>query len=748
MPPLLTCPDTPELQALVRGDLGADDQAELTAHLDTCARCQDRLERLAAGSAQWALRTPRGTDTPSPSPDSAFWPALRAVEREVAFSGEETSTESRVEEEISLAFLAPPEVPGTLGKLDHFHVERVIGRGGMGVVLRALDSCLERRVAIKLLDPQLADNETAQRRFCREARAAAAVTHDHVVAMHYVEEFKGLPYLVMQHVDGESLQDRLDRSGPLSALDVARIGTQTAAGLAAAHGRGLIHRDIKPANILLEKVLDRVKITDFGLARAVEDVKLTQSGFVAGTPLYMAPEQARGEPLDARTDLFSLGSVLYACCTGRAPFAGSTPFLVLRQVTEGSPTPIHSINPDLPEELVAVVDRLMSKRPDDRFQTAEEVAGLLSEIQARLQAAAPESPSARLARTGARLSTPPYRKRGLLAAAMVIPAFLAGLAAGYAVGRRIPSVASGDTADASPRARAVLDGNAGPVWSVAFSPDGQTLAMAIDNGTVKLWDPETGSVRRTLSGHRGPVWSVVFSPDGQTLATGCDDGTARLWDLASGEERRSFQQTGGVRAVAFGPRSKTLVSGGRDGSVRVWDLTTGRERSAAPEGHTHSVTAVAVTPDGKAIASASGDRTVRLWDATTGQARVSFDGRDGHRGAVYTMALSPDGRFVASAGWRDGVRVWDAASGSFRTVLGADEPQDYWSVAFSTGGRLIAAAGEDRCIRVWDAVTGSERAHFRGLAAAVYAVAFSPDGKTLAAGVRDGTIQLLDAPGH
>jgi hypothetical protein len=598
MSPLLSCPETTQLQRLVHGDLPADEQAELTGHLDTCTRCQELLEELAAGSAQWARRAPRPGDTPRPAPGSAFWPALRAVEREVAAAGGETSAEPRTEEALSLDFLSPPEEPGTLGKLDHFHVERVIGRGGMGVVLRALDSCLERRVAIKLLDPQLADNETAHRRFCREARAAAAVTHDHVVAMHYVEEFKGLPYLVMQHVEGESLQDRLDRSGPLPARDVARIGHQTAAGLAAAHAQGLIHRDIKPANILLEKVLDRVKITDFGLARAVEDVKLTQSGFVAGTPLYMAPEQAKGEPLDARTDLFSLGSVLYACCTGRAPFAGSTPFLVLRQVTEETPTPIEELNPDVPEELVAVIDRLMEKRPEDRFQSAAEVAEQLGAIHARMQAAAPAAPAVAPSRpAGPRGTAAPATRRWLRAAALAVPVFLVGLAVGYAAGRRAPS-ADETATDHGPSARAALAAEAEAGRPVAFSADGKTLAAAGgpagDGPGVTLYDVPSGKQLGALPGATDRVQFLAFAPDGRTLATGSagptDSGAGvrcvvKLWEISPGSSaplrlRAQLEgPEGDVRAIAFLPDG-TLAAAGRDGAVRRWD----KSRWSTPAG--------------------------------------------------------------------------------------------------------------------------------------------------------------------
>src|SRR5262249_45176557 len=151
-------------------------------------------------------------------------------------------------------------------------------------------------------------------------QAAAAVSHDHIVTIHAVEETNGIPYLVMQCIAGLSLQQRLDRDGPLQLHEILRIGMQTASGLAAAHAQGLVHRDIKPANILLENGVERVKITDFGLARAATEASLTQSGVVAGTPQYMSPEQAEGKAIDQRTDLFSLGSVLYAMCTGQAPF--------------------------------------------------------------------------------------------------------------------------------------------------------------------------------------------------------------------------------------------------------------------------------------------------------------------------------------------------------------------------------------------------------------------------------------------
>jgi serine/threonine-protein kinase len=233
--------------------------------------------------------------------------------------------------------------------------------------------------------PQLATSGTARKRFTREARAAAAVVHDHVVTIHAVDEVNNIPYLVMQCIDGMSLQDKLDRSGPLPLKEILRIGLQTAEGLAAAHKHGLVHRDIKPANILLENGVERVKITDFGLARAVDDASLTQSGVVAGTPMYMSPEQAAGEHLDHRSDLFSLGTVLYVMCTGRPPFRATGTMAVLKRVCEDTPRPIREINNEVPEWLCDIITKLHAKKPADRYQTAKEVAELLGQHLAELQ---------------------------------------------------------------------------------------------------------------------------------------------------------------------------------------------------------------------------------------------------------------------------------------------------------------------------------------------------------------------------
>ncbi|MCA9099038.1 MAG: protein kinase, partial [Planctomycetaceae bacterium] len=238
---------------------------------------------------------------------------------------------------------------------------------------------------IKILNTELSSDPIVRKRFLREARAAAAVIHPHVVTIHAVEE-DTVPFLVMELISGKSLQQKLKDSGPLNLAEILRIGSQIAQGLAAAHRQGLIHRDIKPGNILLENGVERVKITDFGLARAVDDASLTNTGDISGTPNYMSPEQAQGERVDHRSDLFSLGSVLYAMCTGRPPFRGQGAVTVIRKVIDEEPISIGRVNTEIPVWLSEIVRKLMQKDPDLRFQSAAEVAEILESRLLSLQA--------------------------------------------------------------------------------------------------------------------------------------------------------------------------------------------------------------------------------------------------------------------------------------------------------------------------------------------------------------------------
>jgi serine/threonine-protein kinase len=353
--------DPDRLRLLAEGRLDPAELSELEAHLHDCPMCQSTLDR-QAGSDRWvgAMRHYLGErTTPVPVTPAA--------------------ADGRLD------FLSPSDWPDSLGRLGSYEVKGVLGQGGMGVVLKALDPALNRNVAIKVLAAHLATSGTARKRFLREAKAAAAVVHEHVAAIHAVAEASGLPYLVMEYVPGRSLQERLDVQGPLTLAQVLRIGMQAAAGLAAAHAQGLVHRDVKPANILLENGVERVRLTDFGLARAAAEAELTQSGVVVGTPHYMSPEQARGEAVDHRADLFSLGSTLYAMCTGHPPFRAESAVAVLRRVCDDEPRPIREVNPEVPAWLAVIIDRLHAKDPARRYQTAAEVAELLGRCLSHVQ---------------------------------------------------------------------------------------------------------------------------------------------------------------------------------------------------------------------------------------------------------------------------------------------------------------------------------------------------------------------------
>ncbi len=364
------CPATEQLAAALRGKQSSPTEAELAAHLAECANCRARLEELAGGSG-WLETRAKARGASLPPASESLHKAIEALESHAP--GQEVKPETTA----PLSFLQSSDQPGILGRFGPYEVIAQVAIGGMGIVLKARDPGLNRIVALKILPPALAANSLARARFIREARAAAAVVHEHVVPIYAVDEFAGLPYLVMQFIEGRPLSERIRASGALRLEEILRIGAQTAAGLAAAHAQGLIHRDVKPGNILLENGVERVKITDFGLARAADDSSLTREGYIAGTPEYMSPEQARNEPVDQRADLFSFGCVLYEMATGISPFRAEKPLVAMRRVCDEEPPAAHTLNPKLPEWLGQMIQRLMAKNAAARPETAVEVAAEL-----------------------------------------------------------------------------------------------------------------------------------------------------------------------------------------------------------------------------------------------------------------------------------------------------------------------------------------------------------------------------------
>jgi urea transport system substrate-binding protein len=317
--------------------------------------------------------------------------------------------------------LEPPSSPGDLGRLAHYRVLQVLGRGGMGVVFRAVDADLQRPVALKVILPEHVSNPTARDRFLREARNCAGLKSEHIVTVYQVGQVRDVPYLAMELLDGRPLDESTSEGRPLPLDEVLRIGREVAIGLMAAHGRGVIHRDVKPANIWLEAPAGRVKLLDFGLARTIGSRSdLTRLGGIVGTPEFMSPEQARGDQLDARSDLFSLGAVLYTLCSGQKPFCGDSVMAVLTALAVATPRGLQELRPDVPPALSELVARLLQKDRDKRPASAGEVCEQLAVIAAaRTSSARPDCSPARPTRAPARRGR---RALPALVAAMIVTA--------------------------------------------------------------------------------------------------------------------------------------------------------------------------------------------------------------------------------------------------------------------------------------------------------------------------------------
>jgi eukaryotic-like serine/threonine-protein kinase len=396
------CPSLDQYRQLTSGKLAENDKELLLIHLESCDACALRMRTLpeqdtlvgmlrqsdTLGDASSGkvvaelverLSKLRPVDasggTVAPRPEVAMTQSQNTVDHQPAEAARNATYD----------FLAAPQQPDELGRLGDYRVLGVLGTGGMGVVFRAEDSQLARQVALKAMLPGFVASEGARQRFVREARAAAGIKHDHIVSIYQVGEDHGVLFLAMELLEGESLESRLQRDGKLPASEVVRIGRQIAAALGAAHKRGLIHRDIKPANTWLEAETDRVKILDFGLARGTADsAQLTQQGAIVGTPAYMAPEQAKGQTVDHRCDLFSLGCVLYRMATGKQPFHGTDVVSTLVSVATETPRPPHMLEPTLPRALCNLIVNLLEKEPASRPESARGVADRLDRIAEEL----------------------------------------------------------------------------------------------------------------------------------------------------------------------------------------------------------------------------------------------------------------------------------------------------------------------------------------------------------------------------
>jgi serine/threonine protein kinase len=690
---------------------------------------------------------------------------LQSHDRPDALLDQPAARHLATEVHTSLAFLQPCPTPGTLGRLGHYEVLEFVGQGGMGVVVRAFDGKLHRVVAIKALHPALAGNAEARQRFVREAQAAAAVTHDNVISIHAVEDGGPIPYLVMQFIDGRTLQQKLDRGGPLPLKEVLRIGLQIAEGLAAAHRQGLIHRDIKPANILLENGIERVKITDFGLARTVDDASLTRSGYIVGTPAYMSPEQANGDRVDHRSDLFSLGSVLYALCAGQPPFRADSTMGVLKRVCEETPRPLRELNPSTPEWLQALIAKLHAKNPADRYGSAAEVAALLGRRLAQLQTDGVFSDTDGAATKHSPPQPKPVNRLRTIgnlfgAALVVVAASVAGwfVYQSWSAKRHAANTGTPEPSGTGPnpaptpaqpvvlKPSRTLMQHANGVRTLAVSRDGKVLASGGLDRLIYLWDTKTWEARGPLKGHTGDVTGLSFSPDGTRLASvtsSADTCLVRVWDVATGRQAPTLGDRGaGMWDVAYSPDGQTLACGGGNSTLHLFDVASGTKRPTVPNVATRLVRTLSFSPDGRRIAT-GGSGPTQLWESDTGKEIMT---QVQLREEMCPTILAGGAML---AGWTYGegrVTLCDLPSGQVRATWRA-HPKTIDGLAASADGRFIASFGNDGVARVWSTADQKEVATLIGHDGPVYAAAFTPDGAHLVTGgAEDHTIRVWELP--
>lgn len=518
------------LSRFLSGELSEAELQEVETHLSCCSQCRQRLEEHTAPHDEWQ--------------------ELRELLSDDATSGHFPSLAANDELEACRRLLGPTDDPRMMGRIATYEVVGFLGRGGMGIVFKAFDPSLNRYVAIKMLAPMLLSSGVFKQRFLREAQSAAAVVHDNVVGIHAISEWQGIPYLVMTFVRGQSLQSRLTSRGHLSLREVLRIGMQIASGLAAAHAQGLIHRDIKPANILLESDVDRVIITDFGIARAIDDLGFTRSNTLLGTPEYMSPEQARDESLDFRTDLFSLGCVLYEASTGKSPFRSSTSYGAIRKVIELSPPSIRTLVPDLPEWFAKFVGRLLKKDRNSRFESAAEVSTLLTQCLAHLEQPQVAPFPKTLSQSTPRRFSAVLLRRPIMTVSWIVMAVLGSSALLLHMGQSDPTTQPGNRDEETQVAR-----SSDPAMKTPARPDeekleeGKTVPLTANAGKYVLKLQRADAIDQTKLGMKPTNQAANLLLD--TLQNGSTQQATDGFQT----NQQSFGSSGGAGGFAGGAAS-------------------------------------------------------------------------------------------------------------------------------------------------------------------------------------------------
>lgn len=663
----------------------------------------------------------------------------------------------------AIAFLPQIEPPP---RISHYRIEKRIGSGGMGEVFKAYDETLRRVVALKMLSVEFTSDAERVRRFEQEAFAASRLNHPNIITIFEITHTGDAHFIVEEIVEGRTLRELLrdpesNKPRPLEVERAVDIAIQIASALKAAHTAWIIHRDIKPENVMVRDD-GLVKVLDFGIAKLGDErgsfvsshdhlsaaafqsqpPSLTFPGAIMGSASYMSPEQARGEPLDGRTDLFSLGLVIYEMLTGIQLFAGATRTDVLERIKlreDDGGARLKSGN--IPRDLQRILRRALHSDREERYASAGELLEDLIRFRVRLER-----------RTTRRLL-------GLSAVALALAFAIIGVAAFLSVQETWVETI-------------FRDGHSAAVRRAVFSPDGKLLVSVSEDHQVIVWDFFRRMRVKTLAEHSGVVTTVAFSPDGKWFVTGGEDEQLIVWDAARFEKQTAWHDhSAPLIAATFSADGSLLAYATRNGVViretkswtrirelpcemsygnyvflqnnrwiadshgNAWDLLTGER--VIKSGPDWQANWAASSADGDRWASIDTMGRVRVMDLL---GRQSIHLREAHHDHGRSVALSPDGNLIASAAER--VLLWNAST--MTKIAPLEYESVVWSVDFSPDGRWLVSTHGDGSILIWDVENRELEANLREHSGGVRAIALSPDGKRLATASEDHSVILWD----